>query len=335
MYFLHNRVETIQSVANKIQQLVPTARVIVAHGQLGTGNLEERIIDFKEKKYNVLVSSTIIENGIDLPNANTLIVNNTEMFGLSQLYQLRGRIGRGKTQAFAYFLYHAQKLKPDARKRLRAIVEASELGSGFQIAMKDLEIRGAGDVLGANQHGSINVVGVNHFLRLLNQTISEMKTGQKQVDMTEKQDVLVEIPLNAYIPNSYINDPKDKILTYQKVASINSNKELEELKTEVIEEFGLMPAETSNLFKVIELKLAAKKANITMIKTVSQGNQGKELSLHLSDKVTAEHIINLLQYNSKWIISGNKLKIDFKQLGFNWLEEVIESLEKLLHKVAK
>lgn len=335
VYFLHNRVETIEAIAHKLDQLIPKAKVVVAHGQLGPNELEKRILKFKEKEFNVLVSSTIIENGIDLPNANTLIVNNTEMFGLSQLYQLRGRIGRGKKQAYAYFLYHAQKLKTDARKRLKAIVEASELGSGFQIAMKDLEIRGAGDVLGANQHGSINIVGVNHFIRLLNQTINEMKAGQAGEEEKSQEDVQVEIPLDAYIPNEYISDAKEKILTYQRIASLKNEKKLTELKTEIIEEFGIMPVETSNLFKVIELKLASRKANVESIKTISQGNQGKDLVLKITEKVTAEHIINLLQHNPKWQISESKLKIDLKELGFNWLEELKISLEKLSQKVEK
>lgn len=335
VYFLHNRVETIEAIAHKLRQLIPQAKIIVAHGQLPPNELEERILKFKEKEFTVLVSSTIIENGIDLPNANTLIINNTEMFGLSQLYQLRGRIGRGKTQAYAYFLYHAQKLKPDARKRLKAIVEASELGSGFQIAMKDLEIRGAGDVLGANQHGSINVVGVNHFIRLLNQTINEMKTGDKGDVDSVQEDVQIEIPIDAYIPNAYISDAKDKILTYQRIASIQDFKELAELKTEIIEEFGIMPVETSNLFKIIDLKLIAKQANIQSIKALSQGNQGREIVLKITEKVTAQHIINLLQYNQKWRVSENTLKIDLKDLGFNWLEEVRNSLEKLTQKAVQ
>jgi transcription-repair coupling factor (superfamily II helicase) len=170
VYVLHNRVQTIDSFADQLREMIPEAKFGVAHGKLGAGDLEDRIMAFKEHKYDVLVSSTIIENGIDLANANTLIVNTAEKFGLAQLYQLRGRVGRGKTQAYAYFLYHGQRLKLDAKKRLRAIVEASDLGSGFQIAMKDLEIRGAGDILGANQHGVINVVGVAHFVRMLKQS---------------------------------------------------------------------------------------------------------------------------------------------------------------------
>ena len=176
---MHNRVRTIDDMAAKLRTLIPRARIVVTHGKLNPDDLEKRILDFKEGKYDVLVSSTIIENGIDLPNANTLIVNQAEKFGLAQLYQLRGRVGRSKTQAYAYFLYHMERLPLDAKKRLRAIVEASELGAGFQIAMKDLEIRGAGDILGANQSGAINIVGVSHFVRMLNQAVEDLKAGRK------------------------------------------------------------------------------------------------------------------------------------------------------------
>ena len=183
VYFLHNKVRTIEGVAHKLRNLVPEARFIVSHGQMDPKELEKRIFAFKEKEYDVLISSTIIENGIDLPNANTLIVNNADNFGLSQLYQLRGRVGRSRTQAFTYLLYSSQKLGIDAKKRLRAIVEASELGSGFQIAMKDLEIRGAGDILGSEQHGAMNAVGVSHFIRMLNLMVDELRSRGDNPDV--------------------------------------------------------------------------------------------------------------------------------------------------------
>ena len=215
VYFLHNRVQTIEAMAEKLRVLVPEAKFEVAHGKLGSGDLEERILAFKDHKFDVLVSSTIIENGIDLANANTLIVNNAERFGLAQLYQLRGRVGRGKTQAYAFFLYHGQRLKLDAKKRLRAIVEATELGSGFQIAMKDLEIRGAGDILGAKQHGVINVVGVSHFIRMLNKAVDDLKAG-KVMRAEEPEEVAIELPISAYIPDTYIVTAKTRSMNTRK-----------------------------------------------------------------------------------------------------------------------
>ncbi|MBI5421655.1 transcription-repair coupling factor [Candidatus Peregrinibacteria bacterium] len=330
IYFLHNRVETIESIAEKLRKMMPTVRFIVAHGQLQPTDLEERILQFKEKKFDVLVSSTIIENGIDLPNANTLIVDDAENFGLAQLYQLRGRIGRSKTQAFAYFLYQARMLRLDAKKRLRAIVDASELGAGFQIAMRDLEIRGAGDILGVGQHGSIHVVGVNHFLRMLNKTIEELEAGRSITDEEKKIDVVIELPLEAYIPDKYIPDTKDKINVYQKLSSVDSLALLEEFREDLVAEYGQFPKQVGNLFKVLEIKILAKLAGIVAVKAVTLGSAGKQIVLQVSNSVTAEPIVNLLKYNPKWIISGDKLKIDLKELGFNWPMVLEENIRKLI-----
>jgi len=270
VYFLHNKVQTIDSIAEGLRSLVPEATFGVAHGQLGSGDLEERVMSFKEHKFDVLVSSTIIENGIDLANVNTLIVNDAEKFGLAQLYQLRGRVGRSKAQAYAYFLYHGQRLHLDAKKRLRAIVEASDLGSGFQIAMKDLEIRGAGDILGANQHGVINIVGVTHFMRMLNKAVEDLKAGRASVGgvggLGEEASVSIELPIPAYIPDTYIVNSKDKIGAYQRLAGVDNFDYLEEVREDMLGEFGKMPREVSNLFRIIELKILCKKAGVTNVR---------------------------------------------------------------------
>lgn len=333
VFFLHNRVETIESIAHKLRFLVPEARFIVAHGQLNPDELEKRILAFKNKEYDVLVSSTIIENGIDLPNANTLIVRNAEQFGLAQLYQLRGRIGRGRIQAHAYLLYQTQKLKPEAKKRLRAIVEASELGSGFQIAMKDLEIRGAGDILGVNQHGMVNTVGVHHFLRLLDQTINQMKAGETKEAAEEEKDVMIEIPIDAFVPSTFIPDQKEKILAYQQLAAVKTIEGLEEIAKDLEEEFGKPPREVRNLFKVLEIKLFAREARLLAVRSVPLGREGREIQLHLSKHVTAMEIMNLLQHNDKWLISGDKLKINVQELGFNWVDELTNCI-KILRKIS-
>ena len=330
VYFLHNRVQTIDSFADKLKYLVPEAKIIVAHGKLGSGDLEERVMAFKEARYNVLVSSTIIENGIDLENANTLIVNNADRFGLAQLYQLRGRVGRGKQQAYAYFLYHGQRLKLDAKKRLRAIVEASDLGSGFQIAMKDLEIRGAGDILGVNQHGVINIVGVSHFIRMLNRAVEDLKQGRVAEGGEEPQDVSIELPLPAYVPDAYISSSKDKINTYQKLSSADNKQYLNEIRDDLIEEYGKMPEEVYNLFKVIELKILAKQAGLIQVKaeTVPMSHD-KEVVLVMSKKVKPTNIISILEHNSKWRIVGSKLRINMNDLGGDWAEGLKTSLINL------
>lgn len=333
VYFLHNRVQTIDGVAEKLRKLVPEARFCVAHGKLGSSDLEERILTFKDHKCDVLVSSTIIENGIDLANANTLIVNNAERLGLAQLYQLRGRVGRGKTQAYAYFLYHGQRLKLDAKKRLRAIVEASELGSGFQIAMKDLEIRGAGDILGAKQHGAINVVGVSHFIRMLNKAVDDLKAG-KVIREEEPEDVSIELPLTAYIPDTYIVNSKEKINAYQRMSAADTMDYLTEIREDLLEDYGKMPTEVLNLFRMLELKILAKKARLVSVKTEDLGmNKGKEIVLHMSGLVKPENIMSLLQHNPQWRIVGTRLRIRIDELGLHWFDELRDSVKKLSKSV--
>lgn len=336
IYFLHNRVQTIDSMADKLKSLVPEARFIVTHGKLKSDDLEKRILDFKDHQYDVLVSSTIIENGIDLPNANTLIVNNAERFGLAQLYQLRGRVGRSRTQAYAYLLYHGQRLKLDAKRRLKAIVEASELGAGFQIAMKDLEIRGAGEVLGVKQHGAINVVGVGHFIRMLNKAVEDLQAGRvTEARGDEVQQVSVELPLTCYIPDSYIVSAKDKINIYQRMAGVDSFEYLDELKDDVLQEYGRMPKEVMNLFLVLELKVYARQAGVVTVKAenIQMAKNKQEITLLLSKSVRPENIMSLLGYNSHWQISGNKLRVKLDDLGMNWVEELRESLIALGKKI--
>ncbi|MBT5346710.1 transcription-repair coupling factor [bacterium] len=332
-YILHNRVQTIDTFAERLKSIMPGIRFIVAHGKLSPLELEDRIMSFKKGEADVLISSTIIENGIDLANANTLIVNKAEQFGLSQLYQLRGRVGRSKTQAYAYLLYHGQRLKLDAKKRLKAIVEASELGSGFQIAMKDLEIRGAGEILGSSQSGAMNVVGVAHFLRMLNKAVEELESGVTQ-ETQEIKDVSIELPINAFIPSTYISSSKEKVSIYQKLSSADSLDYLQEIQTDVIEEFGALPAEVLNLFSIIELKIYAKKANLINIKTQNMSNArlGKQVVLSISKNVKPENIMNMLSKNPKWQISSDKLKIFMSDLGVNFLPTLIESVKALAVK---
>jgi transcription-repair coupling factor len=334
IYFLHNRVQTIDDMASKLRSLLPQARVVVTHGKLAPDELERRILAFKNAEYDVLVSSTIIENGIDLPNANTLIVNSAERFGLSQLYQLRGRVGRARIQAYAYFLYHMKRLPLDAKKRLKAIVEANELGAGFQIAMKDLEIRGAGDILGANQSGAIQVVGVSHFIRMLNQAVEDMKKGRAVKEDAGLPDVTIEVPLPAYIPDEYIVSSKDKISVYQKLAAADTLDYLDELHHELVEDYGKMPEEVMNLFRVLEVKMLAKKAGIINVKAENvHSSEDRQIVLHMSEHVRPANIMSLLEYNNRWIISGTKLKISFQSLGLTWVEELKKCLVALGRKM--
>ncbi len=332
-FVLHNRVETIDAFAMKLRRIVPEAKFVVAHGQLKPEDLESRILSFKEGKFDVLVSSTIIENGIDLPRANTLIVNEAERFGLAQLYQLRGRVGRGKVQAFAYLLYHTQKLKDDAKKRLRAIVEACELGSGFQVAMRDLEIRGAGEILGVSQSGTMQTVGVSHYLRMLKNAVEELKAGgDAGAELEENVEIL--LPIEALLPSYYIPDSGEKISVYQKLASSESNEMLDEFEVDLREEYGELPRQVKNLFAVLRLKLVCRKAGVVRIKAEERGRDGKDIVLTLSPRVTAAEIMKLLQLNPQWKISSNTLRIAESELArkagkTDWMPELTSEIAVL------
>lgn len=313
-FVLHNRVETIDAFADKLRSLVPEAKFIVAHGQLKPEDLEERIVAFKEGKYDVLVSSTIIENGIDLPRANTLIVNEAERFGLAQLYQLRGRVGRSKLQAYAYLLYHSQRLKDDAKKRLRAIVEACELGSGFQVAMRDLEIRGAGEILGASQAGTMNTVGVSHYLRMLKSAVEELKSGAKGGEEEEMLNVEILLPVEALLPAFYVPDSGEKISVYQKLAGCEDEAVLDEFAVDLIDEYGPLPKQVQNLFNVLRLKIMCRKAGVLRVKAEDRNRHQRDIVLTFAPRVEAMDIMRLLQARSKWKISSNTVRIPEEDL---------------------
>jgi transcription-repair coupling factor (superfamily II helicase) len=340
-FVLHNRVETIDAFAGKLKSLIPDATFIVAHGQLDPEELEKRIVAFKEGKYTVLVSSTIIENGIDLPRANTLIVNEADRFGLAQLYQLRGRVGRGKVQAYAYFLYSSQKLSEEAKKRLRAIVEACELGSGFQVAMRDLEIRGSGEILGVNQAGTMQTVGVSHYLRMLKNAVEELKAGRRE-EIEEIENVEILLPVEALIPSYYIPDATERIAVYQKLAGSDDEAILKEFEDDLRDEYGELPEEVQHLFAVLRLKLTCRRSGVLRVK--SEEGTRREIVLSLSSRVTAKEIMQLLQKNSQWRISSSTLRIAEDELkkhskgGDGWigmLREDIVHLQRRRKKAAE
>ena len=334
VYVLHNRVETIDAFAEKLQKLVPEGKIVVGHGQLKPDDLEQRILKFKTGECNILVSSTIIENGIDLPKANTLVVNEAEKFGLAQLYQLRGRVGRSSIQAHAYFLYHSQKLKDDAKKRLRAIVEACELGSGFQVAMRDLEIRGAGEILGAHQSGTMHTVGVSHYLRMLKHAVEELRSGDKGA---AHQDITVEIqlPIEALLPSYYIPNEQEKISVYQKLAGSEDEAILQEFADDLRDEFGEPPRPVQNLFAILRLKLACRRSGVIRVKTesISAMSDDREIVLTLSPHVTAQEIMQLLSVNSQWRITGSMLRLHEGRLKNNTGKTDTEWLDSLTKEI--
>ncbi|HCP75557.1 MAG TPA: transcription-repair coupling factor, partial [Ktedonobacter sp.] len=255
VFFVHNRVQGIQVIAQKLQRLVPEARFVVGHGQMAEDQLERVMMDFSSGEYDVLISTTIIENGLDIPNANTIIVNNAAYFGLAQLYQLRGRVGRATQQAYSYFLYNKDaKLTPIQEKRLRAIFEATELGAGFRIAMKDLEIRGAGNLLGAEQSGFMNSVGFDLYCKLLAEAVQELQGKQAEAVTASAS---VDLPLDSYLPDEYIGDRTLKVNFYQRLANLNRAEQVDAMIAEMNDRFGEPPPPVQNLLSMVRLKVEA------------------------------------------------------------------------------
>jgi transcription-repair coupling factor (superfamily II helicase) len=262
IFFVHNRVQTIESMRDRLNKLIPEARICVGHGQMKEHELEKVMVGFLQKKYDVLLSTTIIESGLDIPSANTMIVNRADTFGLSQLYQLRGRVGRSNVQAYAYLLIPDQaEVTSIASKRLAALQKYTELGSGFQIAMHDLEIRGAGNILGSEQSGHIGAVGYEFYAELLEKEIRKLKGDKEFIEI----DTEIQIPVEAYLPGSYIEDNGTRIVFYKRISSLKDEAAVDEMARELEDRFGVVPEETRNLLKVIEVKIAASALGIESI----------------------------------------------------------------------
>lgn len=263
VFFVYNRVERIDEMASMIQKLVPDAKIAVAHGRMTGKELENIILGFLNKEYNVLVCTTIIETGMDISNANTMIVYDADKMGLAQLYQLRGRVGRSNRQGYAYFMYEKDKVLSEiAEKRLKAIKEFTEFGSGFKIAMRDLEIRGAGNILGPQQHGHMAVIGYDLYVKMLNDAIRKVK-GEI---VEEEIDVEIDLPVNAYIPDSYIEDEIIKIEMYKKIASIENEEDLNDIKDELEDRFSDIPKSVNALMSIAYMKTLCKKLGIEKVR---------------------------------------------------------------------
>lgn len=262
VFYLYNKVDGIEKKSIEIENLVPEAKVAYAHGQMGGNELEDIMFDFIKGNTNVLVCTTILESGIDIPNANTIIVENADRLGLAQLYQIRGRVGRAEKQAYAYITYKRDKLLTEvADKRLKAIKEFTEFGSGFKIAMRDLEIRGAGSLLGEIQSGHMEQVGYDTYCKLLDDVIKEMQG----VTVNEEQDVQIELSFSSYIPEEYIENDSQKIEIYQDIALCRTEQDIQNVTDEIIDRYGPMPSEVENLLEIARIKKLAKEANIVKI----------------------------------------------------------------------
>jgi transcription-repair coupling factor (superfamily II helicase) len=267
VFFVHNRVETIEAQAEQLRQLLPGVRIAVGHGQMPEGHLEKVMLGFAGGATEVLVCTTIIESGLDIPNANTIIIDRADALGLAQLYQLRGRVGRSSRRAYAYLLYRRrEKLSDVARKRLQAIFNASELGAGFQIALSDLEIRGAGNILGAEQHGHVAAVGFDLYTRLLAEAVEEQKAEfEDRPAVVERPGATVDLPVDAHLPDSYVPETAQKLELYRRLGRVRTAGELAAFRQELADRFGPPPQPVLRLLEVVELRMAAESAGIASI----------------------------------------------------------------------
>ncbi|MDG2091056.1 MAG: transcription-repair coupling factor [Gammaproteobacteria bacterium] len=335
VFFLHNEVKSIEKTAEEICGLVPEARVAVAHGQLRERELERVMSEFYHKQYNVLVCSTIIETGIDIPNANTIIIERADKFGLAQLHQLRGRVGRSHHQAYAYMLTPSPKsMSSDAKKRVDAIAAADTLGAGFTLASHDLEIRGAGELLGDEQSGHIQTIGFSLYSEMLEQTIKLMKAGkQLNLDRPLQESTEINLRIPALIPDDYLPDVHLRLLMYKRIANAQSSDELRELKVEMIDRFGLLPQPVNFLFSVTELKLQAERLGIAKI----EANVKVGKMYFKSDTVVDPYSLVELVQEQAGVFSlsgGNELKFNHDNVDSEDRLEFVKNILILLTKAA-
>ncbi len=267
VFYVHNRVETIEAQAEQLRRLLPDARFVVGHGQMGEGALEKVMIAFAAGEADVLVCTTIIESGLDIPNANTIVIDRADTLGLAQLYQLRGRVGRSSRRAYAYLLYRRrERLSDEARKRLQAIFNASELGAGFQIALSDLEIRGAGNILGGEQSGHMAAVGFDLYSRMLGEAVEAQKASREgRAPIVEAPQAVVDLPIDAHLPDDYVPDEAQKLELYRRLARARSTGDVAAFRQEVTDRFGPMPSSVQRLVEVAELRLSAEAAGVSSI----------------------------------------------------------------------
>ncbi|NOH53042.1 transcription-repair coupling factor [Vibrio coralliilyticus] len=294
IYFLHNQVETIEKVAADLEKLIPEARITVAHGQMRERELERIMNDFYHQRFNLLVCTTIIETGIDVPTANTIIMDRADNLGLAQLHQLRGRVGRSHHQAYAYLLTpHPKAMTKDAIKRLDAIASLEDLGAGFTLATHDLEIRGAGELLGDEQSGQIQSVGFTLYMEMLEQAVEALKEGKEpSLDELLREQTEVEMRLPALLPDDYIPDINTRLSMYKQIASVSDKAELDDLKIELIDRFGLLPDATKNLLSVSEMKL---EAGSLKVKKIEAHDKGGFIEFYPDADINPMYLVKLLQ----------------------------------------
>jgi transcription-repair coupling factor (superfamily II helicase) len=311
VYFLHNEVESIEKTARELGELFPEARLRIAHGQMPERELEQVMLDFYRQRFNVLVCTTIIESGIDVPSANTIVVNRADRFGLAQLHQLRGRVGRSHHRAYAYLVVPDRRvITADAEKRLEALASLEELGAGFTLATHDLEIRGAGELLGEEQSGQIEQIGFSLYTEMLDRAVRALKSGKvPDFDLSSDHEAEVELHLPALIPDNYLPDVNARLTLYKRIASARDEHELRELQVEMIDRFGLLPDAVKNLFAVTSLKLAATPLGI---KKLELGANGGRVIFRPQPNVEPLTIIKMIQAQPRVYALDGQDKLRFK-----------------------
>ncbi len=331
IYFVHNTIETIEKTAQAIRKLVPEATVAVGHGQMRERDLEQLMLDFYHRRFNVLVCTTIIESGIDVPTANTIVIDRADRFGLAQIHQLRGRVGRSHHRAYAYLITPPRKaMTADAVKRLEALESLEELGAGFTLATHDLEIRGAGELLGDEQSGQIQEIGYNLYMELLERAVAALKSG-RQADLERPIDAGPEVELHVpvLIPEDYVPDVHLRLVLYKRIASTASYEELDELKVEMIDRFGPLPEYTQSLFRATRLKLRAAQLGI---RKIDAGASSGYFLFEESNKVDAKRVLKLIQGRPKEYRLDGPLKLRFthdartEEKLFSRIEQLVEQL---------
>ena len=330
IFFLHNRVESLLEIRQRIERIVPECLVDIAHGQMTSQELDDIFHRFKMGGFHVLIATTIIENGIDIPNVNTIIIDRADMYGVSQLYQLRGRVGRSDRKAYAYLLYPKDKaLSEVAMKRLQVISDFTELGSGFKIAMKDMEIRGAGNLLGKDQSGDVYAVGFDLYMRLLNEAVNRL-TAQK--DYKPESEVLMELEYTGYIPDTYVTIPQIKMEIYKKIASITTDAEFEAIVNELNDRFGPIPDEVSSLLALAEIRIICGKLSIKSIRE-KQGEVKVEFGN--TSNFSIDKLMKLIKDNPGTIhLNPTMPNVMFIKLGKIGLKEKSEFIREKLNQLA-
>lgn len=332
VYYLYNEVDTIEKMASELENLVPSARISIAHGQMRERDLEKIMSDFYHRRYNVLVCTTIIETGIDVPTANTIIIDRADKLGLAQLHQLRGRVGRSHHQAYAFCLVPAKAIITEvAEKRLEALESLEELGSGFNLATQDLEIRGAGDLLGEEQSGNIQAVGFGLFMELLDHAVKSIRLGVDfNLDDPFKKSVEIDMQVPAFIPEDYLPDVHTRLMLYKRLSSAGKKEDLNDLMAEMIDRFGPLPEPTRYLFKITEIKLEAQNMGILKIDV---GAKGGRFEFDPKPNINAERLIELIQTESHTYQLEGPQKLKFKhdlsdrKIRLDWVMDVMKGLQ--------